>query len=148
MLEGYFYPQNTARAAVIRYYDTGLDCSDIERMTEVFGVALDRDAEHDFIWHTHKGEALYPDEMATPHLFYSLRMVFNHVVPPVFRVLGPLERDMKRYNDVRNWSDEYKTAAITELSRELDTRNDLDPELQHQYDDIKLNAALVVALGI
>jgi len=160
MLKGYFYPENTAGAATIHFYDTGLDRYDIESlMRDLYDMSaqdvIDRDAEvragrdsFPFVWVTHKNEELYPQSMATPHLFYALRMVFNHVVPPVFRVLGPLERDMKRYDDVKNWSTEYKTRAVEELSKELDTRDDLDRDLRRQYDDLKLNARTIVALGI
>lgn len=101
----------------------------------------------DFLWVTHKGDVYLLADMATPHLFYSLRMLYNHSVPPVFRVVGPGEK-MKRYNDVPDWDAEYRTVALRELATELNKRDDLDDELQQQYDDIIGNSRVLVALGI
>lgn len=101
----------------------------------------------DFLWVTHKGDVYLLADMATPHLFYSLRMLYNHSVPPVFRVVGPGE-SMKRYNDVPDWDAEYRTTALRELASELNSRDDLDDKLQQQYDDIIANSRVIVALGI
>jgi hypothetical protein len=101
----------------------------------------------DFLWVTHKGDVYLLADMATPHLFYSLRMLYNHSVPPVFRVVGPGE-SMKRYNDVPDWDAEYRTTALRELAHELNKRDDLDDSLQQQYDDIIANSRVIVALGI
>jgi hypothetical protein len=100
-----------------------------------------------FVWVTHKGARLYPCDMATPHLFYSLRMVFNHSVPPVFRVLGPGE-EMNRYRDVPYWTADYRREALTQLTAELDSRDDLDEPLRDQLADIKSNCAVILALGL
>lgn len=103
--------------------------------------------DDEFTWVTHKGQMYEVSEMATPHLFYSLRMLFNHVVPPVFRVLGAGET-MKRYDDVKYWSPDYQHDALEALSHELESRDDLDDALRYQFEDIKQNAAALVALGL
>lgn len=101
----------------------------------------------DFIWRTHTGQSRYVSDMASPHIFYALRMIFNHSVPPAFRVLRPGET-MNRYPDVPHWTPEYRQAAINAFTRELCSRDDLEPELQAQFDDMKANTNLILALGL
>lgn len=101
----------------------------------------------DFIWRTHTGQRRYVSDMASPHIFYAMRMIFNHSVPPAFRVLRPGET-MNRYPDVPHWTPEYRQAAINAFNRELEERDDLDKELDDQWDDMKANTAVILALGI
>lgn len=133
------------------FLDTFLDDSSLDEPVS-FEVPLDepiqvKRPDGPFIWITHKGAALLPSEMATPHLFYSLRMIFNHSVPPVFRVVGAGE-EMKRYRDVPHWNADYRTEALTQLTAELDSRDDLDETLRDQLADIKSNCAVILALGL
>jgi hypothetical protein len=72
-----------------------------------------------FVWRSHKGVDYRVTDMATPHLFYSLRMIWNNVVPPAFRV-----GKFKRYNDVGEWTDVYLEQATNALLTELLTRED------------------------
>lgn len=134
------------------------DCDPVDLDLDLAQRNADRDLVHraayergGFMWITHSGEVLQPCDMATPHLFYSLRMIFNHSVPPVFRILGPGE-EMRRYPDVPHWTAEYRREAIAQLSAELDSRLDIfefdHPELAQQYADIKQNAAVILALGL
>lgn len=103
-----------------------------------------------FLWINHKGEAQYPRDMATPHLYYSLRMLWNNTVPPAFRV-----GKFKRYNDIAGWSRDYVKRAIDELSRELSNR-DLDLELsdtpgttiEEQLGDMVANLDVIFAFQI
>jgi hypothetical protein len=97
----------------------------------------------DFIWRTHTGQSRYVSDMASPHIFYAMRMIFNHSVPPAFRVLRPGET-MNRYPDVPHWCQ----AAINAFNRELEERDDLDKELADQWADMKSNTAVILALGI
>lgn len=99
----------------------------------------------DFLWKTHRGDVYPLVDMATPHLFYSLRMLYNHSVPPVFRVVGAGEK-MNRYRDVFQWDAEYITTALCELLAELGRRDDLDVSLEDQLADIRANCRY--ALGI
>lgn len=99
--------------------------------------------EAGFVWVSHKGVRYQLDNMAAPHVFYALRMVWNHTVPPAFRV-----GEFKRYRDVPGWSAKYRREAINQLSAELDQRKhksirDGGLELEHkdQFADIKANAA-------
>lgn len=81
-----------------------------------------------FLWLTHDGDLVKPKDMATPHLYFAVRMIFNHTLPAEYRTPG----GYKQYADVPAWSEEYKKAAIKELIAELNTRNPkgLTPEMQ------------------
>lgn len=105
------------------------------------------DVPDEFVWVSHNGSRRPISEMASPHIFYSLRMIFNHSVPPAFRVLRPGET-MNRYSDVPHWTPAYRQAAVNAFTRELCSRDDLEPELQAQFDDMKANTQLILALGL
>jgi hypothetical protein len=96
----------------------------------------DADIENPFVWKTHKGITYYPEQMETPHLFYSVRMLFNNVVPAPYRV-----GEFKSYPDIKTWSPGYLYAAMYALASELFNREDLDSDLADQLEEIKLNAA-------
>lgn len=85
------------------------------------GTGKDRSV---FVWLTHDGERKLPQQMATPHLFYALRMIWNHSVPEFFRIPGTT-----RYPDVPHWSKEYRLQAIDILEQEL-----LSRDYQYQLD--------------
>lgn len=38
-----------------------------------------------FHWQTSEGDILTPDEMKTSHIFFCVRMIYNHTVPPEFQ---------------------------------------------------------------
>lgn len=107
--------------------------------------------DENFLWATHKGEhVLKLADMATPHLFYALRMLFNHSVPPCFRVPGD---DFLRYVDVPNWNPAYRAQAIRAMRIELIQREDLICErhgesLAFQFADIISNTEVILALGL
>lgn len=102
-----------------------------------------------FLWVTHKGkEIVLPREMATPHLFYALRMIYNHSVPPCFRV-----GEFKRYIDVPNWDPRYRAQAIRAFVAELTKRDDIicerhEEDLAHQLDDMIANTKVILRLGL
>ncbi len=81
-----------------------------------------------FIWLDHKGIKHLPQQMATPHLFYALRMIWNHSVPEYYKIPG-----VRKYSDVPHWSFDYRREALRVLGDELDSRPtcDLD-EWQHK----------------
>jgi hypothetical protein len=102
------------------------------------------DKPYPFKWITRDYELLLPSDMATPHLFYALRMMFNNVVPPAFRVgvvsgvkEGP--HQFKRYADIPTWTTEYLYEAAYELTKELLTRDDLK-SVDDQLGDLCVNA--------
>jgi hypothetical protein len=87
----------------------------------------ERKVRRPFKWVTHKGDLVDPADMATPHLFYALRMIFNHSVPEEYQTppLSETEkvRGINRYGDVPSWPDSYKKAAVKALAAELNERN-------------------------
>lgn len=93
-----------------------------------------------FMWLTHGGELKRLSEMPTPHLYYALRMVWNHGVPADFRTPESIH-PVKLYSDVPKWSSQYREAAIIEFARELNTRNlnvELTPAMRDGLMWIKL----------
>jgi len=76
-----------------------------------------------FKWRTKGGEQnLAPSEMETHHLFYTLRMIWNHTVP--------VEHRFSHYNHYRlgpTYTPEYLLTAIHALLAELSLRRDITP---------------------
>lgn len=100
------------------------------------------DAEReDFMWETHKGKRIKPREMATPHLFNTIKMLWNNTVPPVFRV-GPF----KRYRDVGTWDLKYLMRALDELQDEFESRDDIESEDRDLFNDMLLNSDVLKQL--
>lgn len=94
-----------------------------------------------FIWETNDGVCLSVKEMATPHLFFALRMIYNHSVPPAFRV-----GEFRQRPEVCEWPVEYRAQACSAFTEELEQRDDLEPVLKHQFDDLLANADFLQAV--
>jgi hypothetical protein len=78
-------------------------------------------------WRTKGGESyLLPQEMATTHLFYTLRMIWNHTMPKPAQLPGG------RYEFGPHYTDAYMKQAIAQLTPELARRRDLPADLQRQ----------------
>lgn len=105
------------------------------------------DNPHEFVWKSHSGKTYRVSKMASNHIFYALRMLFNHTVPPAFRVLGPGEV-MKRYPDVPHWSPAYRQAAVSAFTNELNERGDLEGSLKYQFEDMQANTKAILVLGL
>jgi hypothetical protein len=65
-----------------------------------------------FTWVSHRGEAVALRDMNTLHMFYALRMIFNHTSP--IRV-----GKFIAYADVPTWSLSYRRAAMRAFVDEL-----------------------------
>lgn len=124
------------------FSDEGSDFS-----TGEMRAALDRYFWPDggkFYWYTHDDEMMEVQDMATPNIFYALRMVWNHSVPRVWRV-----GNYKPYSDVSKWSEEYRKAAINTLAAELATReDDLNEDCRQQLFEMVLKTIYILDLGI
>jgi hypothetical protein len=125
--------------AAEEFYDRMAQQNNSRYYREYYAIA-DR-----FVWITDRNEHLMPCQMATPHLFYALRMLFNNTVAPVFRIE---QADFIRHNGVREWPTSYIERAAEELLRELDTRTDIEQWQQDQIDDMLLNAELIRKIQI
>lgn len=75
-----------------------------------------------FKWKTKNNQFLLPRKMETRHLFYTLRMIWNHTMPEQAR-LNPYRH--YRFGDF--YSIEYIQKAIINIGRELLGRDDLTP---------------------
>jgi hypothetical protein len=89
-------------------------------------------------WRTQDGEMIAVTEMTTIHIFYSLRMLFNHSVPEEQRIPGG-----KRYKP-ENWTYEERIIWIKIFLKELALRNsqrgslNLSPQDQKYVDVIEV----------
>src|SRR5215510_4649181 len=75
--------------------------------------------EYNFIWRDQAGNEWKLKDMRTSHLFFCIRMIYNHTVPPQMRLIGG------RYEDVEKWDNDYKVVAVTMLTKELVKRKPL-----------------------
>ena len=76
----------------------------------------------EFQWKDQKGVFHPPSLMTTSHLFNTLLMIWNHVVPEEMKV-----RPYRRYRFSSFYTKEYILKAITALRKELGTRRGLTP---------------------
>jgi hypothetical protein len=95
----------------------------------------------EFMWETNDGDQLFLSDMATPHLFYTLRMIYNHSVPPAFRV-----GDFKRRKNVDQWPIDYRQQAGREIFKELEGRADYEHWMQLEVKDMRTNADFLSSL--
>lgn len=76
-------------------------------------------------WVTQDGEVWMFSEMSTSHLFYSVRMIYNHTAPPAYQIPG-----CRRYE--MDWPADIRRKAISDLMAELSTREDIKPWMIEQ----------------
>ena len=62
--------------------------------------------------------------MVTRHLFLTLRMIWNHVMPDDARIHPHV-----RYKFAPYYTEQYFKRAIVALANELSTRTDLEPSV-------------------
>lgn len=75
-------------------------------------------------WKDQAGALHYVNEMETRHLYYVLRMIWNHSMP------HKIGKGFKRYHFSSFYSREYMGRAILEIGRELLTRENLTGEMK------------------
>lgn len=80
-------------------------------------------------WRSNGGELHAPAEMATRHLFHTLRMIWNNVMPEEARV-----GFVKLYWFGPQYTPRYLREATLHIGRELLGRPDLQPEWRAQLD--------------
>ena len=73
----------------------------------------------DFRWRTDKGEMLYPTDMETSHLFYTVRLIWNNIAPTSDRIVFISSR---RFS-AELYTEEYLSEALQVLSAELFIRD-------------------------
>ena len=75
----------------------------------------------EFKWRTKNGKFITPSEMTTSHLFFTLRMIWNHTMPEDAKL-----RPYTHYSFGVRYPREYMIDAIRALTIELAARNDID----------------------
>jgi hypothetical protein len=70
-----------------------------------------------FQWRMHGGEIVSPVDMATSHLFYTVRMIWNHRMPGPYRFPNCKQWEL-------NYSSVYLLKAIRVMLWELSTRDE------------------------
>jgi len=85
---------------------------------------MDSTTKRAFVWKTQTGESIPVTSMQTTHLFFVVRMIFNHTVPEADQIPG-----CKRYDGPSDWapSTRAKMMAVMVLELRNRPRNDLQP---------------------
>lgn len=97
------------------------------------------------VWASHKtGERTYITEMPTMHLFYAVRMVWNHSVEEFYRFDQFGGKPMKTYPEVSDWPVRYRRTALGAMLDELGNRDwsELPSEAYSQFVGIRALASL------
>lgn len=95
-----------------------------------------------FVWVTQDGQHMRVDQMRTTHLFYAVRMIWNHTVPEQFRMPGGI------YNGPEKWSVNRRRTAILAMLHELSQRTDLPVALDVQLGIMRDRAAQLTELQL
>lgn len=80
-----------------------------------------------FQWRDSQGGFHLPSEMETRHLFYTLRMIWNHTMPDQAQI-----KPFRRYEFGEHYTEYYLKDAVLNLAHELKTRNDMTAEWRAQ----------------
>ena len=75
-----------------------------------------------FKWKDQRNNCHAPTDMETRHIFFTLRMIWNHAVPKDMQI-----KPFKRYRFTSFYTNEYIVKAIRALTAELFKRDDLTP---------------------
>jgi hypothetical protein len=96
-------------------------------IVDTFAIQLAKTGPADlthWTWRDREGQRHTPASLETHHLFYTLRMIWNHVVPSHMRV-GKVRLYIF---SAKHYSPRYFAEAVAALGAELMTRQDVTPE--------------------
>lgn len=85
-----------------------------------------------FLWKDSKERFHDPKKMRTKHLFFTLRMIWNHSMPEQMKLRPYMEYTFSEYYTV-----EYIITAISVIGKELLSRKDLLPEWEKELTYMK-----------
>lgn len=78
------------------------------------------DSLTDFMWQDSAGRFYAPSQMSTHHLFYTIKMIWNHIVPPELQL-----KPFKKYTlSPPRFTEKYCKIAVHKLYNELMSRDD------------------------
>jgi hypothetical protein len=80
-------------------------------------------------WRDRKGNMWLPGDMETRHLFYTVRMIWNHAVDPDMRV----GENIILYNFPDVYTVQYVRTAVAILGKELLTRDDMEEWMKREF---------------
>lgn len=89
-------------------------------MIELMERTAEFEVSTDFKWRDRRGQFHYPKDMETRHLFFTVRMIWNHTVPDMYQI-----KPFERYNFSSFYTSFYMGQAVRNILSELSTRNDL-----------------------
>lgn len=89
--------------------------------------------QNPFKWKTQKGEFVSIVDMETSHLFYTLRMIWNHSMPKEAQVGD----NIRKYQFSSYYTSKYTMQACYYILLELDSRTDLPVNLTFQFNQMK-----------
>ena len=85
--------------------------------------------ENDFRWRDQSGIFHDPRLMETRHLFYVLRMIWNHTMPEDMKVTPYVKHEFTDFYSVP-----YLANAVKVIGKELLTRTDITPQWKKQLE--------------
>jgi len=91
-------------------------------MTKEIEILKREEREKTFLWRGRGGKLYNPKDMKTRHLFYTLKMIWNHSAPEDMKF-----KPYQEYNFSSFYTPEYTTKAVRFLFAELKTRKDILP---------------------
>lgn len=83
-------------------------------------------------WRSRTDGDVEPAAMETRHLFYTLRMVWNHTMPGHMTV----GRNVKRWSFGARHSPQYLQEAVVQIGAELLQRDDLAPWMREELEEM------------
>ncbi len=99
---------------------------------------MKKEIKHKYMWRDKHCDFHDPKEMETRHVFFTLRMIWNHHAPLEARI-----EPYKRYRFDPFYTNEYLSQSIKVLMTELATRKDIVPyfskNLRHMKNYILYN---------
>ena len=98
-----------------------------------------------FLWRDRRWNLTPVKDMTTQHLFFTLRMVWNHSAPQAYRI-----EPYKRYHFGTFYTNKYIRDATRSIALELSTRADLTPyfisclkKMQSYFNDTMEDISLI-----
>jgi len=88
-----------------------------------------QDVEPAFRWRDRDGGFHDPSGMETRHLFHTVSMIWNHVMPP-----EAATHDFQRYSFSPFYTEDYMRSAVRAMLPELLGRDDLTAAWRHRID--------------
>jgi hypothetical protein len=82
-----------------------------------------------FRWRDRTGKFHRPEDMETRHLFYTLRMIWNHTMPEGYQT-----QYRNHYIFTSFYTEAYMVEAVYAVGNELFSRNDLTPSMKNTLD--------------